>query len=177
MYKIDALLKQDQKLFHTRDLSLLWGVSNKNTLYTTIKRYVDKKILIPIHKGFYSSVPLKDIDLYRLGIGFLHTYGYVSCETILVQAGIIFQQAQAITLVSSKSVSFSVAGHHYISRKIKDMFLYNKQGIEMKNGVLMATISRAIADMVYLQPRYHFDNPKSIDWKEVKALQQTIGYL
>ena len=40
MYKIDVLLKQDQKVFHTQDLALLWGIINKNTLYTTIKRYL-----------------------------------------------------------------------------------------------------------------------------------------
>lgn len=177
MYRIDILLKQDQKLFHTQDLALLWGITNKNTLYTTIKRYVDKGILIPIHKGFYATIPIKDIDPYRLGLGYLHTYGYVSCETVLVRTGIIFQQSFAITLVSSKSISFSIADNQYRTRKIADTFLYNKTGIEEQEGVAYATIERAVADMLYLRPHFHFDNEKGIDWKQVKKLQKIIGYI
>ena len=56
MYKINKLLQAPTKLFHTQDLALLWGISNRNTLYTQIKRYVQKSILHPIHKGFYATV-------------------------------------------------------------------------------------------------------------------------
>lgn len=41
MYRIDKLLKANQKLFHTKDIYLLWGITNKNTLYTTIKEGTD----------------------------------------------------------------------------------------------------------------------------------------
>ena len=94
MYRINKLLKLDQKLVHTRDLALLWSISNPNTLYTTIKRYVQKGVLLPVHKGLYSTVPLTHIDPVRVGIAILHTYAYISCETVLAQAGIIFRQFQ-----------------------------------------------------------------------------------
>ncbi len=177
MYRIDVLLKQKQKLFHTQDLALLWGIENKNTLYTTIKRYISKGILIPIHKGYYSTVPLDTINSYRLGIGYLHTYGYVSTETILVQQGIIFQGASSITLISHISKSFTVGKNTYISRKIADKYLYNNAGIIFRDGIYQASVERAVADTLYLRPRYHFDNEKSIDWKKIKELQTLIGYL
>lgn len=177
MYRIDILLKQEQKLFHTQDLALLWGIENKNTLYTTIKRYVEKGILIPIHKGFYATIPLKDIDPYRLGIGYLHSYGYLSTETVLVQKGVIFQQSFVITFISIRSTTFSVGDNRYISRSLTDRFLYNGAGILFQNGIYVASVERAIADMLYLQPQFHFDNEKQIDWKKVKALQTFIGYL
>jgi len=44
MYRINELIKLDRKIFHSNDLAIAWGISNKNTLYTTIKRYVQKGI-------------------------------------------------------------------------------------------------------------------------------------
>jgi predicted transcriptional regulator of viral defense system len=177
MYRIDVLLKQEQKLFHTQDLALLWGIENKNTLYTTIKRYIKKGILIPIHKGYYSTVPINTIDPSRLGLGYLHTYGYISIETVLVQQGILFQSASSITLISSISKSFTIGGNTYISRKITDTFLHNNAGIISQGGVYVATVERAVADTLYLRPRFHFDNERAIDWKKVKELQTFIGYI
>lgn len=56
--KLNLLLRSSQNLFHTQDLALLWAVENRNTLYTTIKRYVKKGTLIKITKGLYSKKPL-----------------------------------------------------------------------------------------------------------------------
>src|SRR3989337_2417083 len=73
MYKIDKLIKSGENLFHTNDLALLWQTANRNTLYTTIKRYTDKGILIPVQKGLYFTISgnqyisrrLKDECLFR----------------------------------------------------------------------------------------------------------------
>lgn len=157
MYRIDALLKSDQKLFHTQDLSLIWGIENKNTLYTTIKRYIDKGILIPIKKGFYSTVSLDRIHPWLLGVSYLHRYAYVSCETILFLEGEIFQKGEMITLVSDISLRFEINGNFYLVRKMKDIYLYDTKGIKEKNGILVADRDRAIKDMLYFNPHYHFD--------------------
>ena len=85
MYKINNLLKANQDLFHTSDIASIWGISNKNTLYTSIKRYVGRGVLIPVHKGFYATKPIEQIDSVRLGVGFLHNFAYQSCENILVE--------------------------------------------------------------------------------------------
>ena len=62
MYRINNLLKQKNELYQTQDLGLVWGIAKRNTLYTTIKRYEQRGILIPIHKGFYSTIPLDQIN-------------------------------------------------------------------------------------------------------------------
>lgn len=177
MYKIDALLKQNQKLFHTRDLALLWGIDNPNTLYTTVKRYVQKGILIPVQKGLYATVPVETLDPAVLGAAVLHTHAYVSCESVLAAEGVIFQAGEAITLVSSVSRRFSLAGHAYVVRKMADRLLFHDAGVERVHGVLMASLPRAVADMIYFNPHIHFDNPKAIDWKAVRMLQKEVGYL
>lgn len=177
MYRINSLLKQDQKLFHTADLALLWKIDNKNTLYTTIKRYVRSGILLPIHKGFYSTVPLHQLDPVRIGQGFLHTYAYLSGETILVQAGIIFQDLPYFTLISNRSTTFSVGGYSFKVRAIKPAILHNPYGIDYRHNHWVANTARAVADMLYFNPKVHFDNPQGIDWEKVSTVQQHVAYL
>ncbi len=144
-------------MFHTADLAVIWGISDKNTLYTTIKRYVAKKVLFAIRKGFYSLVPIKDLDPYALGIKFLHRYAYVSTETVLSWEGLIFQTVYPITLVSDISKKFSINGQDYLCRQQKMDRLWDPSGITEKNHVAFANKQRAISDMLYFNPKYHFD--------------------
>lgn len=174
MYKINNLLKEKNQLFHTADLALLWDIKNKNTLYTTIKRYVQKGILIPIHKGFYSTVSLDQIHPYKLALGYLHHFTYISCETVLIKEGIIFQKENYITLISNIKRKFIVAGKNYLVRKAKDNFLYNRTGITEKDDYFIASLERAVADILYFYPKYHFDNRKAINWSQVKQIQKQI---
>lgn len=171
------LAKLGEVLFHTGDLANLWSITNINTLYTTIKRYVKQGLLFRIHKGFYSLKPAHEIDPLLVGVKALHGYAYVSTETILREQGIIQQEISAITLVSEKSLRFSVAGVAYYSRKLPDRFLYQQKGVVMQeSGVRKAGAERAIADLLYFNPRAYFDAERLIDWKRVRALQKELGY-
>ena len=161
MYKINKqslLLRSNQHLFHTQDLALLWGVKNRNTLYTTIKRYARKGILIPVIKGLYSTLPLAQIDKYALGTALIHRFCYVSCETVLANTGVINQDIVPITLVSSISLKIKFQGNFYIYRKLKPALLFNATGIEKKDGYFIADKDRATNDMLYFNPRYYLDN-------------------
>lgn len=173
--KKSVLLKQERKLFHANDLALLWGITNKNTLYTTIKRYKQNGVLIPIHKGFYSVAPLLELDPIALGVSYLHSYVYLSTETILAREGIIAQAIPAITLISNTSKKFELAGNYYVVRKMKDEFLYNDLGIVQKDDHREATVERAVADLLYFNPKYHFDNREAINWAKVKHIQKEVG--
>lgn len=177
MYRIDTLLKLKEKLFHTNDLALLWGITNKNTLYTTTKRYIQKGILIPIHKGYYSTISIDQLEPFKLGVGYLHRFAYLSCETVLIREGIIFQKENYLTLVSNISKKFKISNHSYFVRQLKDNYLYNDRGIDRINGVMMASVERAVADLLYFNHDYYFDNKKKIDWKKVKKIQKEVGYL
>lgn len=174
--KIKGLLQDPRKLYHTQDLAVLWGMDNSNTLYTTIKRYVKRGLLNKIHKGFYSTIPLNAVDSFDLGIIGLHRYGYVSTESILVKEGLIFQDVRQITLVSDISKRFKIAGYKFLVRRMKDDYLYNEAGITVKEGVRFASVERAVADMLYFNPEYHFDAKSSVDWKKVEEIRSKIGY-
>lgn len=158
MDKLSSLLRSNQTLFHTQDLALLWGVENRNTLYTTIKRYVKKGILIQIIKGLYSKIPVNEIDKYALGSALIHRFCYLSCETVLANDGVINQQILPITFVSSISLKIEFNGDLYVYRKLKPEMLFSPDGVEKRDGYFMATKERAISDMLYFNPKYYFDN-------------------
>ncbi len=177
MYKLAELLKLDQNILHASDLGKLWGNSNLASLYTAINRYVKKGILVPIQKGLYSTVPLDRIDPVKLGMAAVHNYAYLSCETVLAKAGLIFQSVQAITLISIRPKKFEIGNNRYIVRQLDPKFLYQTAEMGDRAGYLEANPERAVADMLYFNPRYHFDREDRINWKRVKLIQAEIGYI
>ncbi len=162
--------------FHTNDLAILWGITNKHNLYMTISRYIDKGILFPIYKGLYSTVPLPALDSLELGKAIIHRYTYLSTESVLAQAGVISQVTLATTFVSNISKKVRVESQSFLFRQLKDEYLYNPAGIINLKGVFIATPERAAADMLYFNPKYHFDMPGSLDMDSVKSIQKEIGY-
>jgi hypothetical protein len=176
MYRISELLQLDRKLFHTNDLAVLWGIANRHNLYVTISRYVDRGILFPIFKGLYSTVPLSSLDPLELGVAIIHRYTYLTTETVLSRAGIISQRVYDYTFVADRSKRVSVGQYSFRFRKLKEDYLYNPVGIEKRNGVFIASTVRAVADMLYYNPKYHFDVPENIDFDKVRSVQKEIGY-
>jgi predicted transcriptional regulator of viral defense system len=176
MYRMSELLQLDRKLYHTGDLAVLWDITNKNTLYTTISRYVQKGILVPIYKGLYSTVPLPLLNPLELGRAIIHRYTYLSTESVLVQEGVIFQANYAYTFVSDLPKKVTVGSMSFLFRKLKQEYLNNPAGVLNQNGIFMATIERAVADMLYFNPRYHFDAPETIDFGNVELIQKEVGY-
>lgn len=175
MDKIKKLLRQKRVLFHTADLALLWGIKNKNTLYIAISRFIKKGILFRIHKGFYSTRPIDEIDPILLGISYIHDYAYVSTEYVLSRAGVINQHSDLITLVSTKSKKFSLNDNNYIVRAMKNSFLYNRAGVEETvQGYLIASVERAVVDILYYNSKFYFDNKVRFDRKKVKLLMQEL---
>jgi hypothetical protein len=176
MYKINELLKLDRKLYHSNDLAILWGVTNKNTLYTTIKRYVQKGIFIPIFKGLYATIPIAQLDPLELGQAIIHRYTYLTTESVLVRHGIITQATYQYTFVSTISKKVTVGGMTFLYRKLQDTYLNNPTGVSSNDGTFVATVERAVVDMLYFNPNYHFDLSENIDWEKVKKIQKEVGY-
>jgi len=174
--KIKKLLQSSRKLYHTQDLAVLWAMDNSNTLHTAIKRYIKRGLLNKIYKGFYSIASLKEIDPVHLGLVSLHRYGYLSTESIFVKQGLMFQDIQYITLVSDISKRFEIAGHKFLVRKMRDKYLHNEAGIIVQNNIRFASAERAVADMLYFNPNYHFDAKDIINWKKVEEIKNKIGY-
>jgi predicted transcriptional regulator of viral defense system len=177
MYRISELIRLERKIYHSNDLALLWGITNRNTLYTTIKRYVQKGVLVPIYKGLYATVPLSQLNPLEVGKAIIHRYAYLSTESVLATAGVISQVTYVYTFVSDQSKRISVGTWSFLFRQMKYEYLNNPTGIQNRNGVFVATLERAVADMLYFNPSYYFDVREGIDFEKVKAMQQEVGYL
>lgn len=173
---MSELLQSDRKIFHTNDLAVLWGIANRHNLYMTITRYIDKGVLFPIYKGLYATVPIASLDPLELGAAIIHRYTYLSTESVLAQAGVIAQIVFDYTFVSDRSKRVSVGGWSFRYRKLKDEYLHHPAGILKNNGVFIASTERAVADMLYFNPKYHFDVPEKIDFDRVRSIQKEIGY-
>lgn len=176
MSRFSQLAKLGILIFHTGDLANLWQIKNTHNLHVTLKRYAEKGLLTRIYRGMYSLKPVEELDPLLLGIKALHRYCYVSAETVLAEGGIIQQIIEQITLVSSVSRKFSIGNYNFHSRKLADKFLYNEAGITEKNGIRKASVERAVADLLYFNPKAHFDAERLIDWRKVRQIQKSVGY-
>jgi predicted transcriptional regulator of viral defense system len=176
MYRLSELLQLDRKLFHTNDLAILWGIGNRHNLYMTISRYLEKGVLFPVYKGLYSTVPITALDPLELGTAIIHRYTYLTTESVLSQAGIISQRVYDYTFVADRSKRVSVGQWSFRFRKLKDEYLYHPAGIVNQNGNFIASTERAVADMLYYNPKYHFDISESINFEKVRSIQEEIGY-
>jgi hypothetical protein len=138
---------------------------------------VQRGVLISIYKGLYSSIPLSQLNPLDLGKAIIHRYTYLSTEWVLAQAGVIIQTTYQYTFVSDLPKKVTVDSISFLFRKLKDEYLYHPAGIEDQKGNYLATPERAVADMLYFNPRYHFDNPEALDFDKVRVMQQAIGYI
>lgn len=172
--KFLSIAKINDTIFQVDDLARIWGISNRNTLLTSLKRYIKDGLIYRIYRGLYSIKPLTELDPLLLGAKALNGYCYLSGETILAKHGVIFQQVEYYTFIGEKSRRFEIGDYKYYCRQLKDGFLYNDIGVEKNGKFNIATLERAVADILYFNPRYHFDNPNIIDWKEVKRIQRFV---
>lgn len=172
--KHKVLLSQDRQIYHTTDLALLWGTENGNTLRTTISRYLKSGILTSLHKGLYSTIDPSRLDPLDLARAMIHGTSYISCESILVEGGVIHQELGAMTFVGEKSQNFTLP-RQKISVRVRQLapkYLYNPIGV--KDG--RADLERALADLLHYNPRYHLDSPQLINQDKLLYYQKELGY-
>ena len=172
--RIALLANKGETIFHIKDLATLWNIREPKTLRMTLKRYADAGLLHRIYRGFYATLPLEDLSAEELGAKALHAYTYLSTETVLFQQGYMSQKPQAITFISSNHKIFNIGGRAYLSRQLKKAFLYSPEGLQEQNGIKIASVERAIADLLYFNPLASFD--KKVNWSAVRSLQKKIGY-
>lgn len=176
--RLSRIAALGEVVFHASDAANLWGISNENTLHKTLSRYVADGLIHRVYKGLYAIKKTSEINPLLLGIKAIHAPAYVSCESVLYQGGVLNQPPRESTLVSAYSKHFSIAGTRYRSRKMRDEFLFNDAGVETKDGVRVASLARAVADMLYFNPKKYFDvgNSALIHWGDVRRIADVVGY-
>ena len=57
---------------------------------------------------------------------------------------------------------------------MKPEYLNNKEGIVFQKEYAVASAERAVADVLYFNPKTHLDATDSINWDRVKKIQDIV---
>ena len=164
---IVKLYQSKKTILTNKDLALIWRKTNEKSLHAKTSYYVKQKQLIRLTRGVFAKS--KDYNPKELANS-LYSPSYISFETVLREAGIIFQHYNSIFIASRWTRVITIDSYNFCFRKIKDIVLFNSTGITNKDNCSVATPERAFLDMIYLFPNYYFDNLKSIDWEACEKI-------
>ena len=160
---VAKLYQSNKTILTNEELSLLWRENEKGNLNSKIAYYVKKKALFRLTRGVFSKDEKYDFKELATKI---YTPSYVSFETVLREAGVIFQYYDSIFIATKWPKKVVIDKKTFVFRKLKDTVLYNSTGIVNKENYSIATTERAFLDMVYLFPNYYFDNLSILDWEK-----------
>ncbi len=157
MDMISTLLKTEKSVFTLAELQDIFVDMTYKNLTTTLLRYKKQEKLLNPQKGIWMLPVFSEEELACV----LYPRGYISMETVLYDAGVIFQWYGSSTrVVRSNTREKIFHDHHYIARKIKDSILSNPLGVRQYHHCRKATPERALCDLLYLQKKVQIDNPQ-----------------
>lgn len=161
---IADILRSSKTVFTFKDVSLIWGDTNKSTAIASIGYYVRTGQLYRIRRGIYAKD--KNYNKQELATR-IFTPAYISFETILGKNGINFQYYSQIFVASYLTREIIIDNQTYSFKKIKNVLLTNPLGINYEEGFPIASKERALLDTAYINRNYHFDNIDSLDWEKL----------
>lgn len=160
---IAKLYQSPKTVITNKDLALIWQETNQNNLKSKIAYYVKRGVLLRLTRGIFAKD--KNYNPKELATS-IYTPSYISFETVLREAGIIFQHYETIFVAGPWSKTIIMDSTIITFRKLKDTILFNAQGVDNKKNYSIASPERAVLDMLYLFPAYSFDNLRSVNWKK-----------
>ncbi|KKR96208.1 MAG: hypothetical protein UU47_C0017G0002 [candidate division TM6 bacterium GW2011_GWE2_41_16] len=162
-----TILRSKSSVITFKELLIASGEQSPHLLRRRLNYYVQKGELYNIRRGLYA----KDQNYDRLELATkIYTPSYISFETVLREAGVIFQHYHKIFVATYQSKELECDGQNYSFRKIKDIILTNNAGVEDKGTYFAATPERAFLDVLYLNKDYHFDNLSPLNIDKIQTL-------
>ena len=155
-----SIYKDRRTIFRLNDIAMLSGDTNFQSLNKKLNYYVRTGKLMNIRKGIYVKPDYNPEELACI----IYKPSYISLDYVLQKAGIIFQYDPSITVVSYLNRGIEINNRVFRFRKIKGEILVNIAGINrQENNVNIASQERAFLDLMYLNPKYYFDNLKPLN--------------
>jgi len=164
---ISDILRSTKTVFSFKDLILFWGNIEAETARARLSYYTRNGGLYPIRRGLYAKD--KNYDKLELATK-IFTPSYVSFETVLSEAGVVFQHYSQIFVASYQTKDITCDSQIYSFKRLKENILTNNAGIENRGNYSAASKERAFLDILYLNKEYHFDNLSPLDWDKVFAM-------
>lgn len=169
---LNELLRSDRTVFSFKDLILLWGGINRFTAGSRVNYYIRNCHLYSLRRGLYAKN--KDYNKYELATK-IFTPAYISFETVLNSAGVIFQYYSQIFVASYQNKEIICDQQTIVFKRIKEEILTANPGLEIRESYSIASVERAFLDVVYLNIDYHFDNLSILDWDKVYEIMPIYG--
>jgi len=161
---IISLYKDSRTVFRLRDIALLTGKTNFQSLNSKLNYYVRTGKILNPRKGIYAKPGYNPEELACR----IYFPSYISLGYVLQKSGIIFQYDPGISLISYLSRSIEVNDMHLRFRRIKGEILVNTAGIIQHEGhINIASAERAFLDLMYLDSGYYLDNLHPLDRKAI----------
>ncbi len=138
-------LKEMGKGFYTvADLEKITGLK-KNSLYVSLKRWVEMGLLERVAQGIY--VPAGErVEMEKIAME-LYPPCYVSFESALFKYGVLNQMPFTLTLATTrKTRRLRIYGREVEFRKLKEDLFF---GFEEIKGVYYALPEKAFLDLIY----------------------------
>jgi len=161
---LTKILRSKNSVFTFKEILLLWDETNEDLAKRRISYYVKVGKLYRLRKGIYAKD--KNYDRFELATK-IYTPSYISFETVLAPAGVIFQFYSQVFCASYLTREIFVNNQKYSYRRIKDAILTNQKGLDLKENYWIALPERAFLDLLYLEKKYYFDNLTVLNKKKV----------
>lgn len=161
------IFKSRSSVLSFKEILLAVGPISASLLKRRLHYYIQQGQLYAIRKGFYAKD--KNYDRREFATK-LFTPSYISFETVLAEAGVIFQYYSTIFAATYQTKDILCDGQQYSYKKLKDTILVNTTEIEDKGTYFVASPERAFLDVLYLNKNYYFDNLSSLNFDKVLAI-------
>ena len=159
---VGKLYQSSKTILTNRDLASIWGENDQAALNAKTAYYVKRGVLIRLTRGVFAKE--KNYNPKELATS-LYIPSYISFETVLREAGAIFQHYDTIFVAGPWPKTMTIAQTTVTFRKLKDTVLFSSVGVENKDNYSIASPERAFLDTLYLFPEYYFDNLRSLNWE------------
>lgn len=161
--RLAKIYQYSKTVLNVRDLAVLWREPDAKKIKYATSYYVRTGKLIRLSRGIFAKV--KNYNPKDLAQS-IYVPSYISFETVLREAGIIFQYYETIFLAGQLSKDLCIDTYKFTFRKMKKDILFSPRGLVYKETYWIASPERAFLDMLYLFPRYYFDNVRPIQWEK-----------
>lgn len=168
MNNIAKLISSKHTVFTVDELKKLFSDYSQDGLNNFLRRAKNNNILYNVRNGIRV---LPNYDTMELACK-IKKQAYISLEYVLFKEGVIFQYYNdIITATSDDSRTYQIDNREYRYSKIKNDILMNPIGIKTYDNYRIATLERALCDLVYLNPNMTaLDNPEGINKRRLELI-------
>jgi hypothetical protein len=166
-----SLYQHPWTVFRLRDVAMLVGSTDFQSLNQKLNYYVRQKKLLNPRKGIYTKLAYNKEELACS----VFSPCYISLDYVLQKNGVNFQYDSGITLSSYLSRSLEIDKQTYRFRRIKENILLDITGIIRNDNINIASTERAFLDLLYLEKEVYFDNLNVLDIEKIDRILPIYG--